>query len=62
MFSAVSAGEMHAAQTLTGGTMALFLAVGLVPALRPYAGRIRVGVLAAYLLGCAALIGYVLVK
>jgi len=62
MFNAVSAGEMQAAQILTGSAMALFLLVGLVPGLGRYAARIRAGVLAAYLLGCAAFIGYVLIK
>ncbi|HUN39593.1 MAG TPA: hypothetical protein VMU81_04830 [Acetobacteraceae bacterium] len=62
MFNAVSPDEIRAAQMLTGGTMALFLMAGLVPGLRPYAGKIRAGVLAAYLLGCAAFVGYVLIK
>jgi len=59
MFGPVTGQEMQAAQILTGATMALFLLAGLVPGLRRHAGRLRAGVLAAYLLGCAALVGYV---
>jgi len=60
MFGPASAEEIHAAQILTGLAMALFLAVGLIPASRPYARKVQAGVLAAYLLGCAAFIVYVL--
>jgi len=52
----VTPDEMHAAQILTGATMASWIAVGLIPGLRPHAGRIRLAVLAAYLLGCAGFI------
>ena len=60
MFSPVSAADMQAAQVVTGLAMAAFLAVGLIPGLRPYAGKIRAGILAIYLLGCALLVIFVL--
>jgi hypothetical protein len=62
MFRAATADELRAAQILTGAAMALFLMVGLIPGLGPYAGKLRAGVLAAYLLGCVAFMGYVLLK
>ena len=49
MFRPVTAEEMHAAQIITGATMALWIGVGLVPGLKPYAGAIRGAGLAAYL-------------
>ena len=52
--------EMHAAQILIGFALAAFLGVGLVPGLRPYAMRIRTGVLAVYLLGCVMFVLYVM--
>lgn len=54
MFGPATPGEAQAAQIIGGATMAMFLAVGLVPALRPYAWKIRVGVLIAYLVGGGA--------
>ena len=62
MFGPVTGQEMQAAQILTGAAMVLFLMVGLVPGLRRHVGTLRAGVLAAYLLGCAALVGYVLLR
>jgi len=62
MFSAATADELRAAQIITGVTMVLFLMAGLIPGLGPYAGKIRAGVLTAYLLGCVAFVGYVLLK
>jgi hypothetical protein len=53
---------MRAAQLLTGATMAAWLTCGVVPAARPYATKLRAGLLAAYLLGCAAFVGYVLLR
>lgn len=55
MFRAVTADEMHAAQIVTGATMALWLGAGLVPPLRPYAAAMRGVVLALYL---AAIAGF----
>jgi hypothetical protein len=52
----VSPEQMQAARMLTSLTLAAFLAVGWVPGLRRHAGRIRVGVLVAFLVGCAVLI------
>ncbi|HUB14986.1 MAG TPA: hypothetical protein VMB34_23770 [Acetobacteraceae bacterium] len=62
MFGPASAAEIHAAQILTGLAMALFLSVGLIPGLRRHARTIQAVVLTAYLLGCAAFIGYVLLR
>jgi hypothetical protein len=62
VFNLVSADEMRAAQLLTGARMAAWLACGAIPGVRPYAAKIRAGVLAAYLLGCAGYIGYVLFR
>lgn len=47
---------MHDAQTLTGLSMAAFLAAGWIPGLGRHAARIRLGVLAVFLIGCAALL------
>ena len=55
MFHPVTAEEMHAAQVITGVAMALWLGVGLVPALKQHATRIRRVVLALYL---AAIAGF----
>ena len=55
MFRPVAAEEMHAAQIVTGATMALWIGVGVVPALKPHAGAIRGAVLALYL---AAIAGF----
>ena len=60
MFGPATATEVEAARVLTGAAMALFIAVGLVPGLRPYATPVRAGILAAYLLGCAGFVVYVL--
>ncbi|HVC62929.1 MAG TPA: hypothetical protein VND19_21510 [Acetobacteraceae bacterium] len=54
--------EAHAAQILTGATMAAWLACGWIPAIRPYATKIRVAILGAYLLGCIAYVGYVMLR
>jgi hypothetical protein len=47
--------DLQAAQILTGGTMALWLALGYVPALRRHASRARIILLVVYLCGCAGL-------
>jgi hypothetical protein len=54
--------EIRAAQMLTAATMAAWLACGVVPAIRPHAAKFRAGLLAAYLAGCAAFVGYVLLR
>ena len=61
MFSAVTPDEMHAAQILTGATMAMWMVVGLIPAARPYVTRIRVTLLVAYLIGIAGFVAYFVV-
>jgi len=62
MLRPVTGQEMQAAQILTGAAMALFLMAGLVPGLKRHAGPLRVLVLVAYLLGCAALVGHALLN
>jgi hypothetical protein len=54
--------EMRAAQILTGATMAVWLACGVVPGVRPYATKLRAGLLAAYLLCCFGFIAFVLLQ
>lgn len=61
-FPLVSDAEMQAASMLTGATMALWLSVGLVPALRRHAARIRLLVLAAYLAAAAAFLLYLFAR
>lgn len=56
----VTADDMHAAQILTGATMALWMLAGLAPGLRAYATRLRIAILSIYLLGCAAFASYFL--
>jgi hypothetical protein len=58
----VTAGDMQAAQILTGATIAAWLACGVIPGVRPYATKIRAGVLTAYLLGCVGYAAYVLFR
>lgn len=62
MFGSVTTGEFRAAQILTGATMAAWLASGWMPALQPYATKIRVVVLTAYLLCCAGFIVYLVAR
>jgi hypothetical protein len=54
--------DVRIAQMLTGFAMAAFLLISTVPALRRYASRLRVALLAAYLLGAAGFAGYVLLR
>ena len=58
----VTAEDMQAARILTGATMAAWLACGVIPGVRPRAGKIRAGLLIAYLVCCAAYVGYVLLR
>jgi hypothetical protein len=60
LLDAVSGEQMRTARIVTGATMAAFIAVSLAPPLRPYARRIRLALVAAYLLGCAGFVAYVL--
>ena len=62
MFGPVSNGEMHAAQIVTGATMALWLTIGYVPGLKTHATRLRAALLAAYLLGCVAVLAHALLR
>ena len=60
-FGPVTPGEIHATQIFTGSTMALFIAVRLLPGVRPYAMHLRLALVACYLLGCAGFAIYYLV-
>jgi hypothetical protein len=62
LFSAVSGEEMRAARIVTGVTMALFVGVSVAPGLRRHAGRLRLALLAVYLLACATLVAAVLLR
>ena len=62
LFSAVSAEDMQTARIVTGVAMALFIGTGVVPALRQHAGKIRMALLAIYLVSCAVFVGYVLLR
>jgi uncharacterized membrane protein len=62
LFSAVTDQDMQTVRVVTGATMAAFLAVGLVPPLRPYVSRIRVVLLALFLVGCGGFTAYVLLR
>ncbi|MBV9757446.1 MAG: hypothetical protein JO047_10365 [Alphaproteobacteria bacterium] len=59
-FAAVSAEEIRAAQVFTGGTFALWLAVGYLPAVRRYAAQIRAVLLVVYLVGFVGFVAYAL--
>jgi hypothetical protein len=61
-FLPVTPNEMHAAQILTGATMALWIIVGLAPGVKAYATEIRVAALTFYLLGFAGFVIYVLLR
>ena len=58
----VTSEDMQAARIVTGATLAAWLACGVIPGVRPYASKIRAGLLVAYLLCCAGYIGYVLLR
>jgi hypothetical protein len=62
LFSAVSADDMQTARIVTGVAMALFVGIGVVPGLRPHAAKIRMMLLAGYLLACVGFVGYVLLR
>jgi hypothetical protein len=61
-FAPVTDDQMRVAQILSGATMALWLAVGFVPGVRRHAQKIRAVALAAYLLGGAVFMTYVLTR
>ncbi len=58
----VSGEDVRAAQTITGTTFALFLMVGFVPRLRPYATRIRLAIVAIYFVLAAGFMSYLLAR
>jgi hypothetical protein len=53
---------MRQAQVVTGFVLAAFIGVNVVPGLRPYAWKIRLVLLVAYLIACGVFVGLVLVK
>ena len=60
LFSAVTIEQVRAAQIISGAAMAVFIGVGVVPGLRPYAATIRLVLLTAYLVACCGFIAWVL--
>lgn len=58
MLPTVTAQEMRAAQVFTGATLALWLAIGYVPAIRRHANIVRSFLLGLYFVGCAAFVAY----
>jgi uncharacterized membrane protein len=61
-FMTASGADMRAARTITGATMASLFLVGLIPGLRPYAGRIRICIAVTYLIAAAGFVIYLLVR
>lgn len=61
-FSAVSADQMREMQIITAVATALFVGIGVVPGVRPYAGRIRLILLVAYLATSIGFVGWVLLR
>jgi hypothetical protein len=53
---------MQTARIITGAAMAVFIGIGVVPGLRPYASRIRIWLLVLYLLAAGAFVAYVLLR
>jgi hypothetical protein len=49
-------------RAITGATFALFLMVGFVPGLQPYAARIRVAIAVAYFATAAGFMVYLMAR
>lgn len=62
MFGPVGAGDMHAAQIITGAAMALWLSIRYVPGLRQRAVQAQIAVLVLYLIGCAAIFAHAMLR
>jgi hypothetical protein len=62
LFDTVSSVDMQTVRIVTGATMAAFIGIGMVPGLREHAARIRLGLLAIYLVACGIFVGYVLMR
>jgi hypothetical protein len=60
LFSGVSDEEMWAARLVTGVTMALFVAISVMPGLRRHAGRMGLALLVIYLVACSVFVAVVL--
>jgi zinc transporter ZupT len=58
----VSGEDIRAAQMITGTTLTLFVMVGVVPALRSYAGRIRLVIAVAFFAVAAGFMVYLMVR
>jgi hypothetical protein len=58
----VSNEDMRAARMLTGATFSLFVLAGVIPGLRPYATRIRIGVAVLYFVAAAGFVIHLLVR
>jgi len=58
----VSDEDMRAARMLTGAIFSLFILVGVVPGLRAYAARIRIGVVVLYFVAAAGFMVHLLVR
>jgi len=61
-FMTVNGEDIRAAQTITGTTLAMFLMVGVVPGLRPYAGRLRLAIAVAYFATAAGFMIYLFAR
>ena len=61
-FLTISGEDVRAVQILTGTTFVVFLIVGIVPALRPYAARIRLAIVAIYFVLAATFMIYLLAR
>ncbi len=60
IFNTVSADQMRAAQLISGITMVIWISVGVLPPLRPYAHVVRRALLLLYLASCVGFIVFVL--
>ena len=60
IFNTVSADQMRAAQLISGVTMVIWISVGVLPPLRPYAHAVRRALLLLYLASCVGFIVFVL--
>lgn len=56
LFSAVTAEDVRSVQIVTSMALAVFIGSGVVPGMRAYAWRIRLVLLAVYLVACAAFV------
>jgi undecaprenyl pyrophosphate phosphatase UppP len=62
LFDAVTGEQMRQAQIVTGVALAAFIGVSVVPGLRQYASRIRLALLAVYLMACGVFVAWQLLR